>query len=136
MNEEFINYQLLSDSVIPQDVWRAATVVVDEETGEKSYRMDILWQYLSTLKSGDGRDQFGRLSRIAKLILVIPHSNASEERVFSMVKKNKTPFRPSLDYTSLTGLLTVKLALGQPCHKFEPDSSVVSRASRSTTKNI
>ena len=54
------------------------------------------------LWSGDGRDRFGRLSRIAKLILVIPHSNASEERVFSVVKKNKTPFRLSLDYTSLS----------------------------------
>lgn len=133
LNEEFIDYQLLSDSVIPQDVWDAATVVIDEETGGKKYRMDVLWQYLSTLKSSDGRDLFRRLSMIAKLVLVIPHSNATEERVFSMVKKNKTPFRPSLGLdTTLAGLLTIKLALEQPCHKFEPDPSVVSRASKVT----
>ena len=39
---------------------------------------------------------FERLSAVAMLILVIPQSNA-EERVFSMVRKNKTAFRPSLD---------------------------------------
>jgi len=33
---------------------------------------------------------------MSKLILVLPHSNV-EERVFSMVRKNKTAFRPSLD---------------------------------------
>ena len=58
--------------------------------------MDTLWHYLSTLMSRDGYQRFKKLCRIAKLVLVIPHSNADEERVFSMVRKNKTPFHPSL----------------------------------------
>lgn len=50
-----------------------------------------------------------------------------------MVKKNKTSFRPnlSLDKT-LSGLLTVKLAVNEPCHKFEPDSSDVARTGKVT----
>lgn len=133
LSEEFVDYQLLDDNVIPQPVWDQATVVVDEESGEKKFRMDVLWHFISTLRCGDGRDRFKRLSSIAKLVLVIPHSNAGEERVFSMVKKNKTPFRPnlSLDKT-LSGLLTVKLAVNEPCHKFEPNSSVVARAGKVT----
>ena len=40
--------------------------------------------------------RFRRLFPIAKLILSLPHSNAEEERLFSMVKLNKT-FRSNLD---------------------------------------
>ena len=40
--------------------------------------------------------KFHRLIQVAKVVLVIPHSNAAKERVFSMVRKNKTPFRSSL----------------------------------------
>ena len=95
--------------------------------------MDVLWHYFSTLKSGDGRLRLKRLSKIAMLVLTIPHSNADEERVFSMVRKNKTPFRPSLGLDkTLPSLLTVKLATGEPCHKFEPHPSVVARVGKVT----
>ena len=48
-------------------------------------------------------------SKIAKVVLFIPHSNAGEERVFSLIRKDKTQFRPnlSLDKT-LSSILTVK----------------------------
>ena len=77
----------LEESYIPQGVWDSATVV--EESDKRYYRMDILWHYLS---DPDGSFRFGRLSAVAMLTLVIPHSNAEEERVFSMVRKNKTAF--------------------------------------------
>ena len=60
---------------------------VVEESGKKYYRRDILWHYLSTLRDPDGSYHFGWLSAVTMLILVIPHSNAEEERVFSMVIK-------------------------------------------------
>ena len=127
--EEFVDYQLLREEDIPQRVWDKAKV---EEDGDK-HRMDVLWHYFSTLKSGDGRQRFKQLSNIAMLVLTIPHSNADEERVFSMVRKNKTPFRPSLGLdTTLPSLLTVKLATEEPCHKFEPHPSVVARAGKVT----
>lgn len=133
LNEEFVDYQLLDDGIIPQSIWDKATVLINEESGEKKYRMDVIWHYLSNMRSGDGRDRFRRLSCVAKLVLVIPHSNAGEERVFSMVKKNKTPSRPSLGLdNTLSGLLTVKLGVKEPCHRFEPDPSIVARASKVT----
>lgn len=133
LREEFVEYQLLDDHVIPQSIWDAARVVIDEESGDRKYRMDVIWHYISNLRGGDGCDRFNRLSKVAKLVLVIPHSNAGEERVFTMVKKNKTPFRPSLSLDkTLSGLLTVKLAINELCHKFEPDASVISRAGKVT----
>ena len=92
--------------------------------------MDIIWNYLSSMKSFDGYQRFKRLAQVAKLILIIPHSNANEERVFS---KNKTPFRPSLGLDkTLPSLITIKLATKEPCHKYEPESSIVTKAGKVT----
>ena len=53
-----------------------------------------------------------KLFKVAKPILVLPHSNAGEERVFSMVRKNKTTFRSSLSMVgSLSSILTILLNL-------------------------
>lgn len=131
--EEFVDYQLLREEDIPQTIWDKAKVEPFKEDGDTYNRMDVLWHYFSTLKSGDGRQRFKRLSKIAMLVLTIPHSNADEERVFSMVRKNKTPFRPSLGLDkTLPSLLTIKLATEEPCHKFEPHPSVVARAGKVT----
>ncbi len=129
--EEFVQYQLLTEEDIPLRVREEAGV--DDEGEGSHYRLDILWHYLSTMKGGDGRLLFPRLSKVAKLVLVIPHSNADEERVFSIVRKNKTPFRPNLSLDKLLpSLLTVKLATEEPCHKFNPPAQVVQRAGKVT----
>ena len=67
------------------------------------------------------------------MVLVIPHSNASEERVYSMVHTNKTPFRPSLSLDgTLSSIITVKLGLDDPCEKFEPGKELLAKAKKST----
>ena len=115
----------MRDEIVPKSVWDEALVKLNEDEEVEYYRQDVLWNYLSTLQSTDGRQMLKRLSNIAKLILVIPHSNAEEERIFSMGRKNKTPFRPSLSVDkTLPSILTVKLATEEPCHKFEPHSSL------------
>ena len=62
------------------------------------------------MKDCIGKYQFDFLFKVAKLVLVLPHSNALEERVFSMVKNNKTPFIASMGFNTLGSILTVKLA--------------------------
>ena len=47
-------------------------------------RMDLICKYLSSVKSADGTFSFSRLAKVGKLVLLLPHSNAAEERVFSM----------------------------------------------------
>ncbi len=70
--------------------------------------MDVLWHHFSSMKAVDNSFRFPRLSKVAKLVLTIPHSNAQEERLFSMVRKNKTA---SLDPKgTLSSILAIKLA--------------------------
>lgn len=136
LSEEFVQYQLLDREAIPELVWKEARVEdaeSEEDDRNVHYHLDAIWQHLSTMKGGDGRLLFKRLSQIAKLVLVIPHSNAAEERVFSMVRKNKTPFRPNLGLDkTLPSLLTVKLATDEPCHKYEPPEAAVKKAGKVT----
>ena len=128
--EEFTEFQLLRENDIPQDVWEKATVV--EEEDKRYCRMDIVC-HISMMMAPDSTYRFPRLSRIAKLVLIIPHSNAQEERVFSMVRKNKTAFRPSLDPKgTLSSILTIKLANTEPAHCFEPSKEVLTRAKSAT----
>ena len=92
LQEEFLACQLLNEREIPQTVWDD-TYVVEKDDGKevkRYYGMDVIWGYLSTMKSAEGQLMFKRLFKAAKLILVLPHSNAEEERVFSMVRKNIT----------------------------------------------
>ena len=132
LSEEFVEFQLLNDNDIPKETWDKATVSVDED--EKCYhRMDFLWQYISTMKTPDHTRCFLMLSKVAMLVLVIPHSNAEEERVFSMVRKNKTAFRPSLDPKgTLSSILTIKLGQDKPSHQFEPTKEVLKKAKSAT----
>ena len=131
LQEEFTDYQLLMHDAIPSDVWNKA--VTDEDEHTTYHRMDIVWHHLSSLKAPDGNPRFNRLSKIAKVVLVIPHSNAQEERIFSMVRKNKTCFRPNLDPKgTLSSILTVKLATKQECHHYEPTKEVLNKAKSAT----
>ena len=80
--------------------------------------MDMVWCYL--------RQRFPLLSEIALAILVVPHSNAADERVFSMIRKNKIEFRSRLDlYRSLNSVINVKMSLPEqikPYYGWKPDN--------------
>ena len=71
------------------------------------------------------------------MVLTIPHSNADEERLFSMVRKNKTAFRPNLDPAgTLSSIPSIKLAAKEPAHCFEPSSDVLVNAKAATWERI
>lgn len=79
----------MNESDIPNAVWEDATVRMSEEEGGeavRAQRMDVIWGYLGKCKLLNGYLRFGRLSRVAQLVLITLHSNASEERVFSIVR--------------------------------------------------
>ena len=72
-------------------------------------------------------------------ILVVPHSNADAERVFSLVRKNDTDFRPNLGVDLLESILVIKidnLAKGIPCYKNTFSSKFLKRAKSSTYQNL
>ena len=58
LQEEFVAYQLLGESDIPQTIWKEALIYDDESTGVRHYRMDTVWGYLSSAKNNDGSMSF------------------------------------------------------------------------------
>lgn len=60
------------------------------------------------------------------------HSNAGEERIFSLINKNKTPSRSSLSLEgTLSSLITVKTHIEEPL-KWQPSEELLKKAKQST----
>ena len=67
--DEFVAFQLLASSDIPQSVWESAKEKIENDYQE-FVRMDKIWAFLSTMKTGDGCNlRFPQLSKVAKLVL-------------------------------------------------------------------
>ena len=98
--------------------------------------MDKIWAHIASLKSPvTHKKKFEKVSKVAHLILILPHSNANEERVFSIVGLNKTDTRNRLRLEgTLSSILTLKMAALKktPCFSFEPPSEIL-RASKTAT---
>lgn len=129
--DEFVDYQLLEKEEIPQSVWDSAK---EGDNSAPYTRVDVIWGFISTMKTGDTCNyRFSQLSRIAKLVLTLPHSNAGEERVFSLVRLNKTPYRSSLNIDgTLSSILTVKLHNTESCYQFEPSKEMLDSSKKAT----
>ncbi|KAK7907607.1 hypothetical protein WMY93_016219 [Mugilogobius chulae] len=102
LSEEFLDYQIMQD---PEEV-----------------DMEHFWAEMGRRKHKvTGQNQFPRLATIAKLILVLRQSNATAERVFSLVGLNKIKTRNSLALEgTLPSIMNVKMAGLEPCFKVSP----------------
>lgn len=130
LNEQFLNYQLLLKEDIPTEVKKLAKDVEDDPY----YHVDILWGYLKGVKTpGTNSLEFDLLFRVAEVVMTIPHSNAGEERIFSLInKKNKTPSRSSLNLNgTLSSLVVVKTHIQDPLN-WQPTTSLIEKAKKST----
>lgn len=133
LRDEFVQYQMMEDADIPDTVWQSALVAEDEQTDTRYYRMDVIWAHMKTMRDPDGALMFERLATVALLVLTLPHSNAEEERVFSLVTKNKTKFRPNLKLEgTLSSIVTLKLANTESCHTYDPTKEVLAAAKKAT----
>ena len=93
VHEEFLMYQV-------EDL---------QQTLLQAGRIDVAWHLMSQLKDVvTGLPKFQSLAEVMKGILTMYHSNADYERLFSMVRKNKTDFRSSMKTPTLSNLLTHK----------------------------
>ena len=97
--EEFLDYPAIARDEIPKEVWDDAVCYEDSNGSSKVtyHRMDRIWSHISQIKlPGMDSARFAHLSPIAKLVLTIPHSNAGEERVFSVIRKIRRDDRGKL----------------------------------------
>ena len=84
LEEEVLAYQAISSNEIPQQVWELTKVNRNVDEGKVYYRTGIIWANLRT--------NLPTLANVVLQVLTIPHSNAAEERVFSMINENKIRF--------------------------------------------
>lgn len=82
---------------------------------EDCKRIDEKWVAIGQVRNEGGSLMFHELAEFMLGILCIPHSSAHCERVFSVVRKNRTDQRASLGDTTLEALLVIKSRPGHPC---------------------
>ena len=89
--------------------------------------LDHFWQEMGYLtQPGDIQQKhFPHLSHLCKVLLVLPHTTADPEHLFSMVRKIETDHRGSLLPSTLASLL-------KPGSQYDAGASVTSRASRAS----
>ena len=82
-----------------------------------------MWFHINKMQiAGTTRKRYKFLPKVAEVVLVLPHSNADLERLFSIFRKNKTDATSSLKLDgTLSSILAIKLKYPEPvvpCHKF------------------
>ena len=137
--DEFLDYQALSDREICDSAWTEAKMIdsKDDDGNVYHYRMDVLWYHIAQIKLPDTSiNRFKHLPLVAEIVLIIPHSNSGQERLFSIVRKNKTDSRSSLKLDgSLSSILAMKCQNPEsvtPCFKWRPEEEILQKSSRST----
>ena len=73
--------------------------------GKPADKPDAWWSEIFKMKGPSGLAMFGKLKRLIHVLLILPYDQAPVERVFSMVNKIDTKFRPSLGNTTVCALL-------------------------------
>lgn len=83
-------------------------VLQDEISFEDKEDIETCWRKLLTVKRAGGELAFPLMRKFVGNFLIIPHSSASVERVFSQYNLNKTKIRNRLNTDSMNGILRSK----------------------------
>ena len=122
-----------------EEEFMAYQTAVFAETITKAERIDVAWHCISQIKDpASGNDKYGNISAVMKGILVIFHSNADCERIFSLVTKNKTDYRVNLSTATLGSLITRKTmmsATSKVCHSSDHSHELLKTAKSATYKH-
>ena len=130
LTQEDHDFATMDEEQLPKSVGELANA----NEGGSRLTPDIVWGHLQEMTTLDGHKRFPRLSKIALLVLTIPHSNAGEERVFSMIKKNLTSLRSCLDQEETLGsIMTIKMESLNSPGKIELPPNVL-KAAKSATR--
>ncbi|XP_011858459.1 PREDICTED: uncharacterized protein LOC105556015 [Vollenhovia emeryi] len=92
---------------------------------------DIFWSKILKIKNEEV-GVFSNLMKCAFDALVVPHSNAECERVFSKVNLCKTKVRNKLITDSIEGLLLTSQHLNKDCIKVEPTKNMLAKMTTAT----
>lgn len=92
------------------------------------------WKNVYNLKTNIGEMEFPLLMKLVNYLIVLPHSSACVERIFSCIHLNKTKIRNRLGTETLTGILHSKNILNTQnklCYDFEITSEMIKKHNNS-----
>lgn len=87
------------------------TFSIDEIVRFKGTKITSFWREMRDKANFAGDKLFPNATKLAELVLSLPHSNADAERIFSMMKDVKTDKRNRLDDANLNGILTFRSSM-------------------------
>ena len=102
---EFREYKSLPDSQLP--------IIASK------YALEGFWSAMGELPliAGEGGKRFGHLAGFCKNLLILPHSTADPERLFSIIGKVDTSQRSNLRPQTVCDILSVKINVDEECYK-------------------
>ena len=138
LHEEFLDYKSFREEELPAKALQEAFLPEKSNSDHQEYRMDTIWYHLRQLKTPVASNlRFRLLFDVARLVLLLPNSNAGIERVFSLVNKNKREGsdRNRLDIEgSLSSILSERPESVRKCYEFVPDLTLLKDAKKATRK--
>ena len=102
--------------------------------------VDNFWADITDVTDPGNTEEkrFEQLSRLCKVLLVLPHSTADAERLFSMIKKIETDQRSCLSPATVRNLLSMKINTHHSCFQtsqlFSPE--LLSAAKTATQRSL
>lgn len=84
--------------------WQLLPDTAELETTE----LHEFWKIVDSLKTNDVNPMFPNLMKVVKVLLALPHSSATTERVFSQLSLIKTFLRNRLLVTTVAAIIHVK----------------------------
>jgi len=111
--------------------WKTHALLNFEEKGLCStYPAETYWKKVFDLKTTTGDPVFPNISKVVNLLLVLPFSNASVERVFSSLKRCKTNDRNKLKTNTVVSLMATREGISNSggCVRFEPTKDMLRKS--------
>ena len=108
MLEEWRTFQVMPDLPPFKDV---------PADGNPPDQPDAWWAHIFKMKGPSGVTTFDKLKELIHVLLILPYDQVPVERVFSMVNKIDTKFRPSIGNTTVCALLACKINSEVPCQQ-------------------
>ena len=96
--------------------------------------VDLWWSNFLKTKDYSGNLKYPHLSKLIKILLILPYNQAPVERVISMVNKIDTKFRPTISNKSLNSLLTCKINNDNECFMTEISGGLLQVTRSACTK--
>lgn len=84
-----------------------------------SYELTNFWYMVEKTKNGIGEPMFKNLMVVVKFLLILPHSSAAAERLFSQLALIKSKTKNRLQLLTCSALLTIKDAIKNKIIKYE-----------------